>query len=52
VVLSEDPHVQLVRPPVLVRCNADGLVSSAHNRALAFSSHNSPYLGGKLPQER
>ena len=39
-VLAEDPQVQLVRPPVLVRCAANGLVSGAHHRALAlFACH-------------
>ena len=45
VVLAEDPQVQLVRPPVLIRCAANGLVSGAHHRALACAiyvlvSHN------------
>jgi hypothetical protein len=39
VVLAEDPQVQLVRPPVLIRCVANGLVCGAHYRAFAFIAH-------------
>jgi hypothetical protein len=49
VVLAEDPEVQLVRPPVLVRCAANGLVRAAHHWALACAihvlvSHNCTFL--------
>ena len=40
VVLAEDPQVQLVRPPVLVRCLANGLMGAAHHRALACGVHS------------
>ena len=54
-VLAQDPQVQLVRPPMLVRGLAGGLVNGAHHRALARGTHcssncvpNSPALSGSV----
>ena len=56
VVLAEDPQVQLVRPPMLVRRGADSLVGRAHHRALGCGVHfpsdqvpNSPAPFGSVP---